>query len=563
MHQGLEAAASGSATLAGRMALKVLIVSNMFPPEVIGGAEIVAHRQALALKARGAEVTVLAGGLPRPDFPSDSFVQEDVDGLPVYRLSLRSMDTDANFHSTSAAGRLQSILSTRQPDVVHFHNVTGLGANLIPTARQFGARTVVTLHDHWGFCFKNTRLRNDGQVCQAFEECAACTPSVAVPGGGAVPMRLRRDYVSWCLAQADLLLSPSEYLAEAYAKGGFAKPSVLSNGVPCAQIPVAPKRPTQELEFAAFGYLGEHKGLLVLLRAAERLAADPDLAGRWTLTIAGQGHLEPALRAQIKADRFGGAVKFVGRLTHSDALAVIARAHVVVLASSWPENQSVTLLEAVASGTAQLASRIGGNAELVSEGESGLLFAPNDDEGLAAAMRRFIIEPGLADAYGRHNAGRRLEFDEQQTVDRLWHFLGGLGQTPLVGDEIIVICAGRDWSTEVALMVHHLHLAEDAGPRIRLIWREWVEPQHWEKAKLLWVSGDSGRQDLPSVTQALQRGMPILAPRGSACAGLVGESVTAYDTLLEALGWIAALQDVSEGPAGASASAVQGLSSGA
>jgi len=512
----------------------------MFPPEVVGGAEIIAHRQALALRARGAEVAVMAGGLPRPDFPRGAWVRETVDGLAVHRLSIRSMEPDANFHSPAAAERLRALVSEWRPDVAHFHNLTGLGVNLIPTAKQCGVRTVVTLHDHWGFCFKNTRLRNDGSLCEAFDECAACLPSIVAPEGGALPMRLRRDYVAWRLTQADLLISPSEYLAQTYAMAGFPRPVVLSNGAPCDSIPAPARHAGAKVEFAAVGYLGEHKGVPVLLRAAERLARDPELAGRWTLTIAGHGHLEAKVRAAVADDRFGGAVRFAGRLAHEDALALIAGAHVVVVASSWPENQSVTLLEALASGAAQIASRIGGNPELVREGETGFLFAPDDDEALAGAMRRLIVEPELALSFGRRNALRRLEFDEGRTIDRLWALLSDAGAVTRADEGVVVLCAGRDWSADVASMVDHLHLAEAEGdPRIRLIWRDWIGPRHWEGAKLLWVSGEAGKRDAPVVSQALEGGLPILAQAGSACAS-AGQAAVTYDNLLEAAGWIAA-----------------------
>ena len=68
---------------------------------------------------------------------------------------------------------------------------------------------------------------------------------------------------------------------------------------------------------------------------------------------------------------------------------------VVVLPSSWPENEPVILLEAIASGAAILASRIGGNIDLVDEQRRGLFFEPGDADDLVARMRRFIEVPSM------------------------------------------------------------------------------------------------------------------------------------------------------------------------
>ncbi len=522
----------------------VLIVSNLFPPQVVGGAEIVAHRQALALRDRGFNVTIFAGGLPSEGAEPGALDFETVSGLPVYRLTMRSLSPDANFFWEEAASRFRAVFKSAAPDVVHFHNVMGLGANLIPLAKSLGARTVVTLHDHWGFCFKNTRLRNDGALCENAEECAMCLPGIAA-SHATLPIRLRRDYVAWCLEQADQLLSPSAYLARAYRQvtRGRLQVSILSNGINQDDIDISVLPAGEPVRFVAFGYLGEHKGLPVLIKAAERLALDPDLTGRWTLTIAGHGHLEADLHRAIADGRFGEAVSFVGRLEHDAALSLMKQSHVVVLASSWPENEPVTMLEAIATGTAQLASRIGGNLVLVELDAAGLLFTPGDDEDLAVAMRRLIIEPELAPAFGAYNGRRRHRFAERNTIDRLAELLESPAESRPAAEGPIVLCAGEAPADGVRLMAHHLHRLEDKPGSVRLVWHEWADPSLWRKAALLWLwSPDCEAEAVPVISKALRHGVPVLAPAGStglACADRFGAR---YDSLLDALAWIAAVE---------------------
>jgi glycosyltransferase involved in cell wall biosynthesis len=267
------------------MPKRILLVSNFFPPHTVGGAEIVAYRQARALVGRGHKVTILAGDQSSESNPAGRLSFDTFEGLPVYRLSMRSLDPNLNFHWPAAARRLRAIVAADQIEVVHFHNAIGLGANLIPAARDAGARTMVTLHDHWGFCLRATKLRKDGSVCTDFDGCAQCHNPVQHSPDMAVPTRLRRDYVAWCLCQADRLITPSKYLADAYIQAGFRADlfEVISNGIDLENVPHAAKEPSPDgaVKFLCSAYLGEHKGVLVLLDALKILAKDQALSSRW------------------------------------------------------------------------------------------------------------------------------------------------------------------------------------------------------------------------------------------------------------------------------------------
>lgn len=540
-------------------ATRLLVVSNLYHPVVVGGAEIVAQRQAEAMKARGYDVAVFAGGFPGPDFAAGSLALEEVGGIPVYRLALVSLSPGDNFHWPAARLRFTSLLAAHRPDIVHFHNLIGLGADLVPIARGAGARTVVTLHDHWGFCFKNTLLRNDLRLCTDVDECAACLPTIAGAGAPETPIRLRRDYVAHCIDQADVLVSPSRYLARAMTASGAVRRPVghVSNGINLANVPVSGKPTTGRVDFGSFGYLGVHKGFATLLDAAETLAADEALAGRWTLTIAGHGELGEQLEADIASGRFGGAVRYAGRLDHVAALALMRRLHVIVLASIWPENQPVTLLEAIASGTAQLASRIGGNPELIEDGKSGFLFTPGDADDLATKMRRFIDEPDFAHRCGARNAERRADFSEETAIDRFEELYRGAPATPPPADKIVVLCAGRGASPGVQMMIHEFRHIEDRGRRVRFVRHEWADADLWGAASLLWFWTDGGAADLPLLGRALRGGIPVLAPDGSISRPAASSAlpIASYSTLLAALGHIAARQDVSPATATLAASA--------
>ena len=528
------------------MPLRVLVVSNFFPPKIIGGAEIVTYRQALALMARGHQVTVLAGSEQSESAPEGSLSFDRYEGLPVYRLALRSLDPSLGFHWPAAARRLKSIIAANQIEVVLTHNLMGLGANLIPAAKAAGARCLATLHDHWGLCFRNTRLRPDGSLCSNHDECSQCLPCVHPPGGVSIPTRLRRDYVLWCLSQADHIIIPSRYLAAAYEEAGFPAKQleVLSNRIDLAAISDDPKEPSPDgvVRFLCSAYLGEHKGIPILLEALSQLAEDSSLASRWHMTIAGDGHLRPKVEAALKAG-LERNVRLVGRLPRPQLLALLRRTDVSVLPSVWPENEPVSILEATASGTAQIATRIGGNIELVEDKRTGFLVTPGDPAALAAAMRAYISTPGLARRHGECNRERRQRLDEKHTIDRLEEILAASGKTPQhpATREPVIVC-GSGWPPQpVADLVNHVHEHLLPGPIARFVWHRWADNSLWKHVALLWLWDRHPEEGL--VLSALGRGAPVLAPRCNWTEGLARhyDSVILYDTYLEALAAIRGL----------------------
>ena len=97
-----------------------------------------------------------------------------------------------------------------------------------------------------------------------------------------------------------------------------------------------------------------------------------------------------------------GRVHFHGQLR--DVRPLLARAGLFVL-PSLTEGVSLTLLEAMASGLAVVASRVGGNPEVVADGETGLLTPAGDPAALAAALLRLRRDDPERRRMGQ--AGRR------------------------------------------------------------------------------------------------------------------------------------------------------------
>jgi glycosyltransferase involved in cell wall biosynthesis len=533
------AAAKGQAS--SSRPLRILVVSSLYPPHVVGGAEVVAQRQAHSLRKRGHSVTVFAGRLPASDIPDGSLDVETDNGIKVYRVPLHSLDTGENFHIQHIATRLTSVLLAENPDIVHFHNVIGLGASLIPLASGMGYRTVVTLHDYWGFCYRATAMRNDGSECQAPNECAlACQPAIKLSGSAMyIPMRLRRDYVAWCLESADLLICPSEALFQAYQRADIGSPGqyvVQSNGIDLSAIRVGKAKASEQIRFTCIAYLGEHKGIPDLLAAATKLADDKTIAEKWSITLIGDGHLRGMVEEAAHSDRLAGKVRYLGRMPREQVLEVLEETDVVILPSRWPENEPVSLLEAIAAGRAQIATDLGGMRALVDVGKSGELAVPGDPSSLAEVMASYVRKPDKAERHGAYNLRRRDDFAEDAVVFALEAlYRQTLAKTREPPVSALILC-GAGWPVvQIAEACHSLHKVQHPEKRLRLVWHGWLDNHAKRQAKLFW--NWESQSDPVVIRHVLRLGIPVLGPEHSAYSSAIARYFNAaftYDTYLEA-----------------------------
>ena len=128
------------------------------------------------------------------------------------------------------------------------------------------------------------------------------------------------------------------------------------------------------------GRLTAQKSLDVGIEAAKRAGV--------ALLIAGDGPDRAALERR-------GHARFLGPLTRQRVLELFRAADASLLSSSW-ENFPHTVVEALAAGTPVISTRTGGVAEVVHDGENGLLVEPGDVAALAVAIDRFCTDGELA-----------------------------------------------------------------------------------------------------------------------------------------------------------------------
>jgi glycosyltransferase involved in cell wall biosynthesis len=381
----------------------ILICSNVYPPNFIGGAELIAHCQAKRMSELGHRVVVFAGE-PMHSGERHSLRENRYEGLPVFRVNLYPEDYSSefvNFHHGCVEEHFERLLDRFSPDVVHMHNIIGLSTGIIYLASRRNIKTVITLHDHWGFCFKNTLIRREGEICDDYSRCRECMTYIADGHRKGIPIRMRKDYMALQFGEVNKFISPSLYLAQAYANAGVptSKIRVVWYGVDTERLGRAVKTASEgRIRFTFIGYFGRHKGIHVLLNAVSHVKRKD----RVEVNLVGEGELFEEIRAQVEGRGLSPIVNFWGKVSNDRIGEVFGHTDVFVLPSIWPENQPITITEAMATRTPVIGSRIGGIPELVQEGRTGYLFEPGDAQDLAEKMSRFIEDRARIREFGEN-----------------------------------------------------------------------------------------------------------------------------------------------------------------
>ncbi|GIE86483.1 glycosyltransferase family 4 protein [Actinoplanes regularis] len=155
------------------------------------------------------------------------------------------------------------------------------------------------------------------------------------------------------------------------------------------------------------------KGLDVLLRAIGTVPGA-------RLRVIGDGDATEDHRRIAAELGIADRVDFAGELRGSDLVAAMQQAAVLVLPSLTPaESFGMVLIEAMACGTPVIGSAVGGIPHVITDEVTGLLVPPGDHDALAAACRRVLSDPQVADRLGRSGREQAVKcYDWAHLTDR-------------------------------------------------------------------------------------------------------------------------------------------------
>ncbi len=301
-------------------------------------------------------------------------------------------------HDLGVFIRLWRLLRALKPDVVHTRNMSALEAQL--PAWLAGVRG--RLHGEHGRDVHDL----DGSNRRYRWLRRAYRPLVQ----NYIP--LSRDLENYL---RDAIGVPAAKLSQIYNGVDTARFHVAASGR--APLPVAGFVPPEGIVIGTVGRLQPVKDQLNLVRAfLLLLKREPGLASRLRLVIIGDGPLWREAQSLLEQ---ADAAHLAWLPGERDDIPELLRAMDVFVLPSLAEGISNTLLEAMASGLPVIATRVGGNAELVVEGVTGTLVPAAQPQALADALARYVAAPALLRRHGL--AGRERverEFSMETMVAR-------------------------------------------------------------------------------------------------------------------------------------------------
>src|SRR6476659_6954769 len=168
------------------------------------------------------------------------------------------------------------------------------------------------------------------------------------------------------------------------------------------------------------GRFEPRKGLLELLKAYRILRKT---GCECRLLIVGSGPQDREMRRYLATRKLGG-VEFLRRVSDDEREALFKTADVYCSPATGRESFGIVLLEAMAAGTAIVASDIHGYKGVVRRGREGLLVPPNEPKAIAAAIARLLRDDELRSAMGAAGRERAEEFSWERVTAKVDAYYG-------------------------------------------------------------------------------------------------------------------------------------------
>lgn len=363
--------------------MKICLISNLYEPYDRGGAEQVAKETINGLKGRGEDV-VLITIEPFKNLSSLKPTSTEENGIKIYRFYPLNIFSYINIDKYNALLRLlwhlldifnihsyfviKKILQQEKPDIIHTHNLKGIGY-LIPKAiKKLKMKQIHTLHDIQLISPSGLMIKGkekDWQQTGFLTKVYSCV-------------------CKYLFNSPQIIISPSNWLMNFYTQRKFFSKSqkiILRNPINIVKeiMPGNKKIFKEKTNFLFIGQIEYHKGVLFLVDVFNSLA---DLNIK--LDIIGDGLLLKEAKKRAKDN-----INFFDKISHENVLEKLKATDFLIIPSLCYENSPNVALEALSAGKPVIAADIGGAAELITN-DNGYKFGAGNREDLIDKIKLAI-----------------------------------------------------------------------------------------------------------------------------------------------------------------------------
>jgi glycosyltransferase involved in cell wall biosynthesis len=346
--------------------MKVLAITPQYLP-VPGGIEILVDALAEQLRHGSVETVVVTDTVPNGELPRRDIVNDTV----VHRLDFfKALQSRGPTAPLEILQQLTELVAAAQPDIIHMHSAVQASAWYVARLLRKRPRPPIVVTQH-------------GVLARADE----------------------LGVVRELLLKADVLTAVSQAVLQSAIRfsGRVTSSAVIYNGL--RQLNgIAGREPTDaKFRLSCIGRLEPGKGFDTAITALAEVRAR-GLDAR--LAVIGAGAQRRPLQELAVALGVTDDVHFEGVLDRRRTLEAIAGSSLVLVPSRLREGFSMVAAEAALCGVTCVASRVGGLPEVVEDGVTGVLVAPDDPDGLASAIVDLLQDSQRRRALGA-NARRR------------------------------------------------------------------------------------------------------------------------------------------------------------
>lgn len=389
--------------------MKVLVVTNLYPPVVMGGYEILCELVVGRLTVRGHAVAVQTSSGPTAQTRREKLERGRFQE-PIHR----NLRLYLPFHRPAAKARLRHFLishyNERQtarliaretPDIVFFWSQRRLSLGPLFAAQKSPVPYAMTLNDTFLLAYRPvpfTFSPRRAAACLLERTVLARTTyrGLRLPAVTAISRSLREDYLQ--------AATPLEHTR------------VIHQGAELDKFPLKPQPGSlhQPARLLYVGQLHDYKGVHVAIDAVALLTKK---GHPLTLTIIGSGDpgYENRLRGQIAELNIGEQVRLLGKLPHDQLPAQYQQHDVLIFPSLWNEPFGLTHLEAMACGTPVISTTCGGPGEFLEDGRNALTVEAGNAQQLADKLRLLLQDAELRQSLV---AAARRDIDSQYNTER-------------------------------------------------------------------------------------------------------------------------------------------------
>lgn len=402
--------------------MKILMVSNFYPPHYRGGYEVRCKQVAETMQQRGHEIRVLTSvsGLPMNSMGQFSRQTEVIKGVRVDRwLNIYAYGPQPPYRPWTLfqgkrlladARRFIGILSEFKPDLINWWSMNGLAMNLLPLPKTFHIPDVHWIEHPWMV----------DEYGMAGEKVAPYWDSL---WDGLWGPRRFQPLLRWLgrrwerrvhkegLPTRQFPNAPShmvfvsEFLRTFYRDAGLSFPSseIIFGGVPTERFssPVRKHNRESHIRLLYAGQITPDRGLHTAVEAFAQLA--PDLRTRMSLSVAGHspGEYFEGIQRRVKELGLEGAIRFLGKVPHDRMPEVYKEHDILLFMSTREEGLPLVMVEAMLAGCAVITTGSGGAIEVAEIADLPLI-PKHDSLALTKRLTDLATHPEKLDDIARN-----------------------------------------------------------------------------------------------------------------------------------------------------------------